>query len=386
MKRMSKQKALNLKRNSNHKLNLLIPEHIRTIPPYTAGKPIEEVEREFGIHDVIKLASNENPLGTSPLAIQAVMEAASELHRYPDSSGHALIKRISQHLGTYPDNVVLGNGSDEIIGMLTRVLLKPGDEVILPKPAFLMYEISVRIIGAIPVAVPLKIRHTDLKGILEKITSKTRLIFINNPHNPTGNIITKSEFEAFLNQVPGEVAVVVDEAYIEFAKDEKCLNSIAYLDADPCVVILRTFSKAYGLAGLRVGYGIMPSALAELMNRIREPFNVNVLAQAAALAAIDDHAFLQETIDYVHLELDFFYRSLEKIGVTYFPTQTNFLLLDVKIDSQKVFYDLLKEGVIVRSMASYGYPMFIRVNVGRHEENIKFINALERVLGEAKVI
>ncbi len=383
---MSNKKAFNFKRQSRHKLNLLIPEHIRSIPPYTAGKPIEEVEREYGISNVAKLASNENPLGTSPLAIQAVMETVSGLHRYPDSNGHALINKISQHLGTGSDNVVLGNGSDEIIGMLTRVLLKPGDEVIFPKPAFPMYEISVRIVGAIPVTVPLKSYHTDLQGILEKITSKTRLVFINNPHNPTGSIITKSEFEHFLSQVSGTVAIVVDEAYIEFVKDETCLNSLEYLDAKSCVVSLRTFSKAYGLAGLRVGYGIMPSALAELMNRIREPFNVNVPAQAAALAAMDDPLFLQKTIDHVHFELDFYYRSLDKIGIAYFPTHTNFFLVDVKRDSQKVFCDLLKEGVIVRSMVSYGYPMFLRINVGSHEENVKCINALERVLVEAKTI
>lgn len=364
------------------KINLSIPRHIRSIPSYVAGKPITEVEQEFGIQGVAKLASNENPLGTSPRAVQAILDTSSGLHRYPDSSGRVLIKKISQHLETDPKRVVLGNGSDEIIKMLTQVLLKPGDVAIIPQPGFPMYDISVRIIDATPVAVPLKNRCTDLKGVLDKITSKTRMIFVNNPHNPTGTIIKKNEFEEFLKCIPPDIAVIVDEAYIEFVRDKNCMNGLAYLDTDACVAVLRTFSKAYGLAGLRVGYGIMPSGLADLINRIREPFNVNVLAQAAAVAAIQDHEFLEKTVDHVHSEIEFFYRELDRMGISYSKTQANFLLVDVERDGTRLFRDLLAKGVIVRAMASYGYPTFIRVNVGKHEENVKFIHALETVINE----
>lgn len=377
---MPKPKAPNREPSVDETLNLIIPPHIRSIPPYIAGKPIEEVEQELGIDDVAKLASNENPLGTSPRAIQAVAKAMSGLHRYPDAGGHALIQHIAKRLGIEPGNVVLGNGSDEIIGMLTRVLLRPGDEAVVPRPGFLMYDISVRIIGATPVAALLKHRHTDFKVILDRVTPKTRLIFVNNPHNPTGSIVTKAAFEDFLGNIPRNIAVIVDEAYIEFVRDINCLNSLEHIDTNPCVVVLRTFSKAYGLAGLRVGYGVMPPALADLVNRIREPFNVNAIAQAAACAALDDDAFLKKTVDHVHRELEFFYRELKKMGFSYFPTQANFFLVDVKRDAQKVFQDLLEQGVIVRAMASYGYPKFIRVSIGQHEENVKFLNALGKVV------
>ncbi len=361
-------------------MRLSIPDYILSIKPYSPGKPLEEVEREYGISDSIKLASNENPIGPSPLAVEAIKKAVGKLNRYPDASGHELIEKISESLQTAPENIVLGNGSDELIGMLTRAFLQPGDEVILPRPSFLMYEIMVRSAGAVPVFVSLKSLSIDLNAVLDRITLKTRMIFVNNPNNPTGTIVTESEFENFLKAVPPEIVIVVDEAYIEFVRDHNCAIGIDYLNHDKAVVTLRTFSKAYGLAGIRIGYGVMPAEISDLLNRIRQPFNANLLAQVAAVAALNDKDFLNKTIRMVHEGLDFLYNSIERLGIKYFPTQTNFFLIDVKKDADEVFTSMLKQGVIVRSMTSYGYPEYIRVNVGLYEENVRFVKALEKVL------
>jgi len=361
-------------------MKLIVPDYILSIKPYTPGKPLEELEREYGIDDSIKLASNENPLGPSPMAIEAIQSAIGKLNRYPDGSGHELIHKISEHFGLTPQNVVLGNGSDEIIGMLTCAFLQPGDEVVLPHPSFLMYEIMVRSAGAKPVLVPLKSLSIDLDGIKDQVTSRTRMVFLCNPNNPTGTFISGRDLESFLEKIPSEVVVVVDEAYIEFVRDKSCASGIEYLDNTIPLVTLRTFSKAYGLAGLRIGYGIMPEEIASLLNRVRQPFNANSLAQSGAGAALEDKAFLEKVINLVHDELDFLYNSLDRMGVKYFPTQANFFLIDVAKDADDVFERMLRQGVIVRSMTAYGYPHYIRINVGLHEENVRFIKALEKCL------
>jgi histidinol-phosphate aminotransferase len=359
-------------------MKLSIPDYILSIKPYAPGKPLEELEREYGIDDSIKLASNENPIGPSPMAVAAIKEAIKKLNRYPDGSGHDLIKRISNHIGFSPQHIVLGNGSDDIIGMLAVAMLQPGDEVILPVPSFLMYEILVRSAGATPVYVPLKSLSIDLTEIQKKMTSKTRMIFLCNPNNPTGTVISKKEFENFIHQMPSAVIVVVDEAYIEFVRDQNCVKSFEYLDNITPLVTLRTFSKVYGLAGLRIGYGVMPEEIANILNRIRLPFNTNLLAQAGAGAALDDKIFLEKVISLVHEGLDFLYDALDGLGISYFPTQTNFFLIDVRKDADEIYESMLRQGVIVRSMKSYGYPNYIRVNVGLHEENIRFLIALEK--------
>jgi histidinol-phosphate aminotransferase len=361
-------------------LNLMVPPHIAAIKPYEPGKPLEELEREYGISDSVKLASNENPLGPSPLAVRAMEKALGNLHRYPDGSAYELNEKLAGHLNVPRDAIILGNGSDEIIGMLTRALLQPGDEAVLPRPSFLMYDITIRSSAAIPVYVPLTNLAIDLDKMADAITAKTRLIFVNNPNNPTGTMITRSEFEAFLLKVPAGVVVVLDEAYVEFARDERCASGLDYLNASVPVVTLRTFSKAYGLAGLRVGYGVMPVPLQELLNRIRQPFNVSSLAQIAAIHALDDTAFLSKTLRVVHEGLDYLYAELEKMGLRYFPTQANFFLIDVKRNAADVFEKMLRQGVIVRSMVSYGFPEYIRINAGLPEENARFIKALKAVL------
>ena len=357
-----------------------IPDYINNIAPYVAGKPIDEVERDYGITDSVKLASNENPLGPSPKAIKAMEAAIAKVHRYPDEPGYTLLNRIAKHTGVQPEQVIVGNGSDDILGMLSLALLQPGDEVVVPAPSFLMYDIVTQTAGAGLVKVPLKQMEIDLDGILSKVNAKTRLIFICNPNNPTGSIVTREAFTRFLDALSDDVVVVVDEAYIQFVRDPQCAQGLNFLGNDTPVVVLRTFSKAYGLAGLRIGYGIMPVKLAALLNKVRMPFNANSVAQAAAEAALDDTVFLRQSVDLVHQGLDICYDELAKRGIGYFRSQANFFLIDVARDADQVFEQMLRQGVIVRSMQKYGYPQYIRVNIGLAEENRKFFEALDAVL------
>lgn len=361
-------------------MKIPVPDYILSIKPYSPGKPLEELEREYGIADSIKLASNENPLGPSPMAVDAIKKAMVRLNRYPDGSGHDLIRKLSDHLGVSSRNIVLGNGSDEIIGMLAFALLQPGDEAVLPNPSFLMYDIMARGAGAVPVFVPLTSLTIDLDRILERITPRTRIIFLCNPNNPTGTIIAKNDFDAFIKEIPDDIIVVMDEAYIEFVRDQNCAVGFDYMDDKTPLVVLRTFSKVYGLAGLRIGYGVMPAAIADILNRIRLPFNANSLAQVGACAALDDKGFIEKVVSLIHEGLDFLHDALDRRGIQYFPTQTNFFLIDVRRDADDIYENMLRQGVIVRSMKSYGYPNYIRVNVGLHEENVRFLQAFEKIM------
>ena len=357
-----------------------VPDYVAGLKPYVPGKPIEELEREYGIIGAVKLASNENPIGPSPKAVEAITGVLGDLHRYPDAANHRLSRRLAEKLHVSVDQIVIGNGSNEIIELLVRTFLREGDEVIMPDPSFLMYEIMVQAGGGRPVKVALKDRVIDLEGMACALSPKTRLVFVNNPNNPTGTIVSKDEFEGFLAQVPNDVIVVMDEAYIEFVRDKTCAVGLDYLAGEKTVVSLRTFSKTYGLAGLRIGYGLMDAALSDLMHRVRQPFNTNLLAQVGALAALDDDAFLKKTIALVHSGLDFLYGELEKLGLRYFPTQTNFFLIDMGRDAGAVFEDMLRLGVIVRPMTAYGYPNYIRINAGLPEENKRFVEALKQVV------
>ncbi|MGD9332660.1 MAG: histidinol-phosphate transaminase [Desulfobacterales bacterium] len=363
-------------------MTIRVPESIKDIKPYVPGKPIEELERELGIARSVKLASNENPLGPSPRAMAAIKHAIAGLHRYPDGSGHALVQDLARHLDCPAEAIVMGNGSDDIIALLVNTLLRPGERVIMPRPSFLMYEIAVKSVAAVPVFVPLQSLAIDLEAMRRALTDDTRMVFLCNPNNPTGTIISADDFDHFISTLPADVVVVVDEAYIEFVRDPKCLQSMTYRGSRCPIVTLRTFSKLYGLAGLRVGYGVMPPELAEYLNRIRQPFNVNTLAQIGARAALQDHAFVDRTLRTVHNGLSFLKEALINLGLPCFPTQANFFLIDVARDAETVFEDMLRQGVIVRSMKGYGFPHYIRVNVGTPEENQRFIDAL-RVVMEA---
>lgn len=361
-------------------MKLNVPDYIQAIAPYVPGKPIEELEREYGVRDSIKLASNENPLGPSPKALAAIGAHLSDLHRYPDGAGHDLTRKIAAFNGVSPDQVVIGNGSDDIIAMLVRALVLPGDRVVVPKPSFLMYGISAKVAGATVDAVPLEHLTMDLDAMAEAIQERTRLVVLCNPNNPTGTVVHRDAFERFMARVPEGVVVAVDEAYIEFARDPDCLKTGTPADLARPIVTLRTFSKVYGLAGLRVGYGLMPAELAQILHRVRQPFNVNSLAQTGAIAALDDQDFVRKTVDLMHTELDLLYAALDAMGLTYYQAEANFFLIDVKQPCKAVFEAMLRHGVIVRAMRSYGFPTCIRVTVGTPAENQRFLKALKAVL------
>ncbi|HDM77219.1 MAG TPA: histidinol-phosphate transaminase [Deltaproteobacteria bacterium] len=362
----------------------LVSENIRRLIPYPPGKPLEELEREYGIKGSIKLASNENPLGPSPKAVEAIKKALGKLHRYPDGSGYYLRRRLSEKFDLPFDGIVLGNGSNEIIDLLIRTFLTPEDEVIVTEPSFLVYRLMVQAIGGEPISVPLKNFALDLNDVLEKCTDKTKIVFLNNPNNPTGSTITAEEFRSFFQKLPSSTIVVLDEAYIEFVRQNDVVKGFEYVGNEgPFVVTLRTFSKAYGLAGLRIGYGAMHPLLADYINRVRQPFNANSLAQIGALAALDDEDFMKETQKTVWEGLGYLYSEVEKMGLEYVPSEANFFLIRVNRDAKEIYEAMLRKGVIVRAMNAYGLPDYIRVNVGKPEENERFVSAFREVMGLA---
>jgi histidinol-phosphate aminotransferase len=362
-------------------LTSLVLPHLTQLTPYQAGKPLEELERELGLTDAIKLASNENPLGPSPRALAAIRDALATLHRYPDSHAYYLKEDLARHLGLVPQQLILGNGSDEVLDLLVRALVGPGGEVVSTTHTFLMYGLITQAVGGFFRPVPLKEMRVDLPAVARAVTSQTRLIIVNNPNNPTGTAFRRQEWEDFLAAIPSTATVVLDEAYIDFADDPDVPTCLDYLSEDRPLVGLRTFSKAYGLAGLRIGYGFGPSELMDYLNRLRMPFNVNRLAQVAARAALQDAAFVTQTREMVLAGKDLIYRGLERLGLTFIPTQANFVLIRVPRPGQEVYQAMLRQGVIIRAMDSYGFPDHIRVNMGRPDENRRFLEALEKVLG-----
>ncbi len=359
----------------------LIQPHLSQLTPYQAGKPLEELARELGLTDAIKLASNENPLGPSPRALAAIQKHLTDLHRYPDSHAYYLKEDLSRHLGIKSAQLILGNGSDEILDLLVRALVSPGAEVVSTAHTFLMYGLLTQAVGGVFRPVPLRDMRLDLPAVAGAVTPKTKLILLNNPNNPTGTVFYRAEWEAFLAAVPPTVTVVLDEAYIEFADDPEVPHGLEYLAEDRLLVGLRTFSKAYGLAGLRVGYGYGPSELMDFLNRLRLPFNVNRLAQVGARAALGDTEFLERTRELVRKGRSFLCQELTRLGLTYVPTQANFILIQVGRPGREVYQAMLREGVIIRAMDAYDFPECIRVNVGLPEENRRFLEALQKVLG-----
>ena len=363
-------------------MKLAIPEHIRALVPYPPGKPLEELEREYGITGSIKMASNENSLGPSPKAVAAIGQALTNLHRYPDGSCYYLAQAVARHQQVSPAQIVFGNGSDEIISLLAAALVQPGDEVISSAPSFLVYPKVAQAQGGINRVVPLSGLRHDLTAIREQITERTRLIFLDNPNNPTGTMFGRQDFERFLAQVPEGVVTVLDEAYIDFADPGQRLDIRDYLDGDRPVAGLRTFSKAYGLAGLRVGYGLMPPALADCLHRVRGPFNVNSLAQIGALAALADTEHYQRTLAMTREGIAWLHEQLPSLGLTPLPTETNFFLVDLGRDGKAFYQVMLKKGVIVRPMHAYGLPSYIRITVGTRAENERLLQAMADTLAE----
>jgi histidinol-phosphate aminotransferase len=361
------------------KLNIPVSENIKSLVPYPPGKPIEELERELGITGSIKLASNENPLGPSPKAVEAVSKALLGLHRYPDGSCYYLKEKLSAILGVPHEMITFGNGSNEIIELLVRAYLKPGDEAIMGNPSFAVYPIAVKAVGGVAIEVPLKDMKHDLKAMASKITAKTRIIFIANPNNPTGTLVSGEEFMEFMRSVPESVIVCMDEAYYEFVTASDFPDTLSYVKEGAPILVLRTFSKIYGLAGLRVGYGVANPGIMDYMNRVRQPFNVNSLAQVAAMAALEDNAHLEKTRLNNSEGLKFLLGELRAMGFECVDTQANFFL--VKVGDGKGVYDaLLRKGVIVRPMASYSLPEYIRITVGLPEENRRFLESFKAVV------
>lgn len=358
-------------------------EAILEIKPYVPGKPIEEVQRELGIKDVIKLASNENPLGPSPDAVMALREAVEKVYLYPDGNCYYLKEALAAKLEVSADQLIIGNGTDEILKMLAEAFVNPGEEIVVADPTFSEYEFAAQVMGGRAIKVPCRDFRHDLEAMAAAITDRTRLIFVCNPNNPTGTIVEQQELDAFLAKVPPHILVVLDEAYNEYVTSPAYPDSLGYVRAgQPNIIVLRTFSKIYGLAGLRVGYGISHPEIIKALNRVREPFNVNFLAQVAAIAALKDEYHVAKSKEVNTEGKEFLYQQLQALGLKYVPTESNFIFVDIGRDSREVFEKLLKKGVIVRTGDIFGYPSFLRITIGTRRQNQRLIDALREVLAE----
>jgi histidinol-phosphate aminotransferase len=357
------------------------PDYIRRIAPYVPGKPIEELARECGLAEatIIKLASNENPRGPSPRARAAIAAAAADVTRYPDGNAFALKSALAARHGVEREQVVLGNGSNDVLELAAQAFLRPGDHAVYAQHAFAVYPLATQARGATGIEVPARDYGHDLAAMRAAITPRTRVIFVANPNNPTGTWLPSAALKAFLAAVPREVLVVLDEAYDEYLDAAQRSVSVTWLGAHPNLLVSRTFSKAYGLAGLRVGYGLMDRAVADLLDRVRQPFNVNSLAQAAALAALSDTDYVAESAALNREGLRELAAGLDALGVGYVPSYGNFLLVHVG-DGAQVYARLLRQGVIVRPVANYGLPQHLRVTVGLPAENQRFLGALASAL------
>jgi len=356
-----------------------LPEYIRTLIPYEPGKPIEEVEREYGIANSIKLASNENPLGPSPKAMAAIRAKLDDLNLYPDGDCFYLKSGLAKKLGVAPEQLIFGNGSNEIIELAVRTFMRPGDHAVMARQAFVVYQLIVQAVGGKSVQVPLREYTHDLAAIGAAVTAETKIVFLANPNNPTGTIYRRAEWEAFLAKLPQDVLLIVDEAYFEYVQDDGYPDSLKYQSDTRPMLTLRTFSKLYGLAGLRVGYGVGPREIISMMQRVRQPFNVNAPAQWAALAALDDGDHVLRSLAVNCEGLEYLGGEFKKLGLEFVPSHGNFVLVRVG-KGQEVFKQLLSQGVIVRPMGGYQFPEHVRVTVGTMAENRKFIGALQKVI------
>lgn len=352
---------------------------IDTIQPYQGGKPIEEVRRELGITDIIKLASNENPLGPSPLAMQAISESATQVHLYPDGNAYYLKEDLAAYLGISAEHLILGNGSNDVLQLIAEAYVAPGDEVIYAEGAFVVYSLVTKLCSATAVVVPM-VKHThDLSAMASAITDKTKVIFVANPNNPTGTMVTADETTAFMERVPNDVLVVFDEAYYEYVDRSDYPQTLPYVLQGRNFIVTRTFSKIYGLAGLRIGYGIAPPPLVETLNRVRQPFNCSLVGQAAAQAALKDTAHVTKSKEQNAVGKAFLYDAFDSMGFRYVGSEGNFIMLHLDQSGTDVADALLKAGVIVRPIGGYGYPNAVRVTIGTQQENEKFITALKVV-------
>jgi histidinol-phosphate aminotransferase len=366
----------------------LVAPHIQTLSPYVPGKPIEEVAREYGVDGAVKLASNENPLGPSPLAMRAIRDRLAHAHLYPDGSSFVLKRRLAEYHGVSASEVVVGNGTNEILSLLVRTFLSPGDEALISQQTFAIYQIALQACDRPFAAVPLKAHRYDLAAMADAFTPRTKICFIANPDNPNGTYVTRAELEAFLRRVPPGCLTVLDEAYFEFAYGAGLSD---YPDGAelrrrfPRLVVLRTFSKSYGLAGVRVGYGLCEPEVAQYLDRVRDAFNVSSIAQWAAVAALDDRAHLMRTIAVVNAGRDFLTRELPRFGFRIVPSAANFVLCEIGRSGKEFFEALLPHGVIVRPLDAYRMPQAVRISVGTEADNQRLLAAVDEVLSEERM-
>lgn len=350
-------------------------KNLVALKPYVPGKPIEALERELGIKNASKIASNENPLGPSPKVIEAIEKAIGKLSRYPDGAAHNLTQALSKYLGTTPDRIMIGNGSNELLVILGQMVLNPGDEVLFAEPTFVVYSLVAQLFEAVPKIIPLKNDTHDLPAFANRLTSKTRLVFICNPNNPTGTFVPLLAVEAFLKICPPDVLVVLDEAYHEYVEEKTYFDSLKLLEQYPNLVVLRTFSKVFGLAGLRVGYGIAHPEIANLYQKTRQPFNINSLAMAGAEAALQDVSHIEKVITLNKAMREKIYDRLIHLGLKPVRSQANFVYFNIR-NAQSIYKQLLEKGVIVRPMGSES----LRVTTGTLEETNKFLDIFEAIL------
>ncbi len=364
----------------NNKIYNLASLGVQQLIPYKAGKPIEELERELGLTEIIKLASNENPIGPGKKALTAIQEALLGLALYPDGSGFSLKQSLSKKYLVDPEQITLGNGSNELLELVARAFLTPEHEVVFSQHAFAVYPIVTQSVGAKAVVVPAINYGHDLDGMLKAVTDKTRIVFIANPNNPTGTLLSQESVERFIAALPYTCVCVLDEAYFEFVSSVEPIDSIEWLKKFPNLLITRTFSKAYGLAGLRVGYGLSSPEMADILNRVRQPFNNNTLALLAAEAALSDEEHLQETVRVNTSGMTQLTEGFKKLNLEWIPSSGNFVLVDLKQSGQVIYDALLRKGVIVRPVGNYELPNHLRISIGTELENQVFLNALAEIL------
>jgi histidinol-phosphate aminotransferase len=358
------------------------PDYVQRLAPYVPGKPIDALAREYGLDEasIIKLASNENPRGPSVRVREAIAQAAMDVTRYPDGSGFALKAELARRFGLTQEHVVLGNGSNDILELATQAFLRPGDEAVYSQHAFAVYPLATQARGAVGITVPARALAHDLDAMRAAMSARTRIVFVANPNNPTGTWIEPAAMRRFIASVPGDVLIVLDEAYNEYLRADQQADSASWIAEHPNLLVSRTFSKAYGLAGLRVGYGLADPTVVALLNRVRQPFNVNSVAQAAALAALADADYVSESARINREGLAQLAEGLDTLGLTHVPSHANFVLVHVG-NAGAVYDALLRQGVIVRPVANYGLPEHLRVSVGLPAENQRFLDALRSALG-----
>ncbi len=359
-----------------------VGDNILRLVPYRPGKPISEVKRELGLDNVIKLASNENNLGPSPLAVEAMRQAAVSVHLYPDGYCFDLREAAAKHLSIDGDQLIFGNGSDDLIRLIGLAFLQPGDEIVQDDPTFSQYEAAAVLNGAACRKVPALNWTHHLEAMGEQVTERTRIIFLTNPNNPTGTTVGAKAVDSFMARIPAHTLVVIDEAYYEYVERPDYPDGIAYVREGRNVIVLRTFSKAYGLAGIRLGYGVARPEIIQILEQVREPFNVSVLAQAAGIAALRDFEHLKRTRDMNRAGRRAFYAAFDEMGLPYAPSEANFVWVDTRRDSRELSDALLRRGVIVRAGAAFGAPSHIRVTIGLPEENARFIQQLKEILAK----